>query len=52
MNGFVFRLLVAGFLSASTFIGALALGVTEQSRVVDQRQAWTQGQIESDTVIR
>lgn len=39
MNGFTLRLLIAGLLSASTFVGALALGVSTQTGGVDQRQA-------------
>lgn len=52
MNGFTFRLLVAGFLSAATFVGALAYGVSGQTRDVDQRQAWTVGSADGGTVYR
>jgi len=52
MNGFTYRLLIAGFLSAATFVGALAYGVSGQTSDIDQRQAWTLGSAESDTVLR
>lgn len=52
MNGFTFRLLVAGFLSASTFVGALAYGVSGQTRDVDQRHAWTAEKADGGAVLR
>jgi len=52
MNGFTFRLLVAGFLSAATFVGALAYGVSGQTGDIDRRQAWTMGGVESHAVLR